>query len=97
MAKKVNVTFEADLIKNTQKGGAWLAEFSVTDNGIGVEKPHVTGINAFSNPSAGKRWLKEQVLEHTNKKSIKMIATEDKDEKGKPIHFTGTVAFKREV
>jgi hypothetical protein len=95
MAKKVNVTFEADLIKNTQKGGAWLAEYSVIDTGM--DKAHVAGINAFSNPSAGKRWLKEQVLAHTNKKSIKMIATEDKDEKGKPIHFTGVVAFKREV
>lgn len=95
MAKKVNVSFEADLIKNTQKGGAWLAEYSVIVTGD--DKPSVAGINAFSNPSAGKRWLKEQVLAHTNKKSIKMVATADKDEKDKPVHFTGVVVFKREI
>ena len=95
MAKKVNSVFEADLIKNTEKGGAWLAEYSVSRDDY--DKVAVAGRNAFSNPSAGKRWLKEQVLAHTNKKSIKMVATEDKDEKGKPIHFTGVVAFKREA
>jgi hypothetical protein len=95
MAKKVNAVFEADLIKNTEKGGAWLAEYSVSRDDY--DKVAVAGRNAFSNPSAGKRWLKEQVIAHTNKKSIKMVATEDKDEKGKPIHFTGVVAFKREA
>lgn len=95
MPKKVNAVFEADLIKNTEKGGAWLAEYSVSRDDY--DKVAVAGRNAFSNPSAGKRWLKEQVLAHTNKKSIKMVATDERDAKDKPVNFTGTVAFKVEV
>lgn len=95
MAKKINAFFEAELIKNTEKGGAWLGEFSVVHDD--QEKPVIAGRQAFSNPSAGKRWLKEQVLANTTKKSIKMAATDEKDAKDKPVHFTGTVAFKVEA
>ena len=94
MAKKVNVVFSADMTKNLDRGGAWLAEFDVVYDYEG--KPRVSGRNAFSNPSAAKRWLKEMVLEHTNKKSIKMVAGSDKDAKDKPINFSGTVVFKVE-
>jgi hypothetical protein len=92
MAKKINAFFEAELLKNQEKGGAWLAEFSVSRDD--QEKPVASGRNAFSNPSAGKRWLKEQVLANTNKKSIKMLPSDDRDAKDKPVFFTGTVAFK---
>lgn len=95
MAKKINASFEAELRKNTEKGGAWLAEFSVTR--ADYDKAVASGRNAFSNPSAGKRWLKEQVLANTNKKSIKMVATEEKDAKDKPVCFNGLVAFKVEA
>ena len=95
MAKKINASFEAELRKNTEKGGAWLAEFSVTREDY--DKVVASGRNAFSNPSAGKRWLKEQVLANTNKKSIKMVATEEKDAKDKPVCFNGLVAFKVEA
>ena len=95
MPKKENAVFEAELIKNTEMGGEWLAEYSVSRDDY--DKVAVAGRNAFSNPSAGKRWLKEQVLAHTNKKSIKMVATDKRDAKDKPVFFTGTVAFKVEV
>lgn len=92
MAKKINALFEAELIKNQEKGGAWLGEFSVKRDDM--ESASAAGRQAFSNASAGKRWLKAMVLEHTVKKSIKMTATEEKDIKEKPVHFTGAVAFK---
>ena len=95
MAKKINAVFEAELRKNQQKGGAWLAEFSVTRDDY--DKVVVSGLEAFSNASAGKRWIKEQVLANTNKKSIKMLANEDRDEKDKPVFFSGIVAFKVEA
>lgn len=92
MAKKINAVFEAELIKNQEKGGAWLAEFSVKRDDLEVAS--AVGRQAFSNASAGKRWLKEQVLANTNKKSIKMVATDARDAKDKPVFFSGAVAFK---
>ena len=92
MAKKINAMFEAELIKNQEKGGAWLGEFSVVRDDL--EQSSASGRQAFSNASAGKRWLKEQVLANTNKKSIKMIASDARDAKDKPVHFEGAVAFK---
>lgn len=95
MAKKINCMFNAELIKNTEQGGAWLAEFYVERDDY--DKVAVSGRNAFSNPSAGKRWIKAMVLEHTNKKSIKMVANEERDAKDKPVFFNGNVAFKVEA
>ena len=95
MAKKVNAVFNAELVKNQVKGGAWLAEFDVVYDY--EEKPRVAECNAFSNPSAAKRWLKEMVLKHTNKKSIKMVGNDQRDEKGKPVFFNGNVVFKVEA
>ena len=92
MAKKVNAMFEAELIKNQEKGGAWLCEFSIVRDD--QEPPSASGRQAFSNASAGKRWLKAMVLANTPKKSIKMVATDEKDVKEKPVHFNGAVAFK---
>jgi hypothetical protein len=95
MAKKINASFEAELRKNQEKGGAWLGEFSVSRDDY--DKVVVSGREAFSNASAGKRWLKEQVLANTNKKSIKMLPNEERDVKDKPVFFTGTVIFKVEA
>jgi hypothetical protein len=92
MAKKVNAMFEAELIKNQEKGGAWLGEFSVVRDDM--DQPSVTGREAFSNASAGKRWIKAMVLANTTKKSIKMVATDARDVKDKPVHLSGAVAFK---
>lgn len=94
MAKKVNGTFEAVLEKNNVKAGAWLATVQISYE----TSPTVTTLrSAWTNASAGKRWLKEQVIENTTKKSVKMIAGSTLDEKGKPVLFTGTVSFKVEA
>lgn len=92
MAKKVNALFEAELVKNQEKGGAWLGEFSIIRDD--QEQPVVTGREAFTNASAGKRWVKSMVLANTPKKSIKMVATDARDAKDKPVHLSGEVAFK---
>ena len=96
MARKVNVTFYAELFKNQEKGGAWLAKVTLTDEGM--EMPNQSIISAWSNPSAAKRWVKEKVQELTTRKSIKMIAsTQNLDAKGKPLAFVGQIGFKRDA
>lgn len=92
MAKKVNCLFDAELRKNNVKGGAWIAEFSVTRDE--QERAIAAAYSAWANPSAAKKWLKERVLEHTNKKSIKMVANSERDAKDKPVFFDGKVVFK---
>jgi len=92
MAKKVVKTFSANLNKNLEKGGAWMAIVNVTTDGI--EGSNVVNMAAWSNASAGKRWVKSQVQALTPRKSVKMIAGEGKDLKGKPTSFVGVVTFK---
>jgi hypothetical protein len=95
MAKKVNANFYGSLVKNTEKAGAWIAEYSIKHEGI--DTPIKVEQSAWTNASACKRWLKAQVIANTPKKSIKLIATEAVDEKGKPIYIAGVVAFKEEA
>jgi len=52
MAKKVNVTFYAQTIKNQSKGGAWLTTIQITDEGM--DTPHEVIHAAWSNASAAK-------------------------------------------
>ena len=92
MAKKVVKTFTANLNKNPEKGGAWMAIVTVSTDGI--EGSNVVNMAAWSNASAGKRWIKSQVQALTPRKSVKMIAGEGKDAKGKPTSFVGVVTFK---
>jgi hypothetical protein len=99
MAKKIEVTFAATITLNEGKAGGWLAIVS-------VQKPAGTSINsiqpaegisvysAWKNASAAKRWVKEMVLLHTPRKSVKMIPSESLDAKGKPTSFSGTLVFK---
>jgi hypothetical protein len=94
MAKKVVKTFTANLNKNLEKGGAWMATVNVTIDGI--EGSNVVNMAAWSNASAGKRWVKSQVQALTPRKSVKMIAGQGKDAKGKPTTFVGVVTFKSE-
>jgi hypothetical protein len=95
MAKKVNALLTGTLIKNNVKGGAWLASYSI--NYEGVESPISGSHHAFSNASAGKRWLKEMTIANTPKKSIKMVAGTALDEKSKPLGYQGEVKFKIEA
>ena len=76
MAKKVVKTFSANLNKNPEKGGAWMAIISVTTEGI--DGTETLNMAAWSNASAGKRWVKSQ----------------GKDAKGKPTSFVGVVTFR---
>jgi hypothetical protein len=92
MAKKVSKIFKADLKKNNVKGGAWMATVSVNDEGIDTAD-HIQ-LSAWANASAGKRWIKEQVQALTPRKSVKMVAGDEKDAKGKPLSFSGSVNFK---
>lgn len=95
MARKVSSTFHASLTKNDVKGGAWLAQVSLTDEGM--ETPYKVEITAWANASAGKRWVKERVQALTPRKSCKMIPTSQVDAKGKPVSFIGALGFKREI
>ena len=90
MAKKINARFTAELHKNVEKGGAWIAEYGIQVEG----QPYVGYYKAWANASAGKRWLKALVQENTPRKSIKMIDSGKVDEKGKPVHFTGELTYK---
>jgi len=92
MAKKVSKIFKADLKKNDVKGGAWMATITVNDEGIDTVDVLLT--SAWANASAGKRWIKEQVQALTPRKSVKMVASDAKDAKGKPTSFSGSVNFK---
>jgi hypothetical protein len=95
MAKKVNVTFYAETIKNQSKGGAWLTTIRITDEGM--DTPHEEITAAWSNASAAKRFIKEKVQELTPRKSVKMIASTNVDAKGKPVAFVGQIGYKRDV
>lgn len=94
MAKKVNAVFEATLNKNDVKGGAWLAKIKTYDEGMDA---HHHEISAWANASAAKRWVKERVQALTPKKSVKFIAHDELDAKGKPVYLSGSVKYKREL
>jgi hypothetical protein len=95
MAKKVTAIFDATLKKNNVKGGAWLARVTTYDEGL--DDGNVIVSTAWSNASAGKRWIKEMVAQMTPRKSVKMVAGAELDAKGKPITFSGKVEYKREI
>lgn len=89
MAKLVICKFDAKVVLNTQKGGGWLATWENSKDSV-IE----TGSLPWKNASAAKRWLKSEVIRVTTRKSIKMIATDKKDEKGKPAEFVGSITFR---
>jgi hypothetical protein len=88
MAKKIQHTFKANLWLNTEKGGAWIAEYH-----YGTEEDFKGLYTAWKNASAAKRWLKSVVQEVTPRKSIKMVAGDALNEKGKPVSFTGELKY----
>jgi hypothetical protein len=95
MGKKVSSTFSASIIKNQEKGGAWLANITLKDEGM--DTPYDGYMGAWANASAAKRWIKEVVQKLTPRKSVKMLPSSEVDAKGKPVMFNGQVTFKREV
>lgn len=93
MAKKVDCTLVSSLDKNTEKGGAWLAKVTIQED----NEVMYSSQKAWSNASAAKRWVKAIVLSETPKKSIKWVAGETLDEKGKPTQFNGVLKFKKDA
>lgn len=97
MARKSSYLFSASATKNTDKGGAWLAKVSLTNNTADSEEygAGTTELTAWTNASACKRWIKAKVQAMTPRKSVKMVATTAKDAKGKPVQFDGSLIFKK--
>ena len=97
---KVAKKFKTTLTKNKDKGGAWLVTIDLMEqqsDGLGG-KPFVTtyvSTTAWSNASAGKRFVKAKVQELTPRKSIK-LETKAEDENGKPTLIVGEMEFKAE-
>lgn len=91
MAKKTSYRFEAMLTLNPEKGGAWLAVVRLVND----EAETVTHFTqAWKNASAGKKYIKAMVQELTPRKSVRMVAGEQLNEKGKPVQFTGELLYK---
>ena len=91
MVRKSTYTFNASLILNTEKGGGWLATVSVVDKD---SVPQASFCTAWKNASAGKRYIKAMVQQLTPRKSVKLVAGEVLDAKGKPTSFAGELSFK---
>ena len=89
MAKKVTRTFSASLRKNTEKGGAWLCEYSIRDE----SGETTSAVSAWSNASAGKRWVKANLFDITGRKSIKLSVV-NLDDKEKPTLLMGSTDYK---
>ena len=89
MAKKESWTFTAIIVKNTEKGGAWIAKFNNQTEETGNSE-----VTAWANASAAKRWVKSMVVTHTTRKSVKMTPAAEVDAKGKPILFHGQLTYK---
>lgn len=101
MAKKITKTFTATLVLNTEQGGAWLANVSLLTPMLDDENPNsmqpaeaVSAEAAWKNASAGKRWIKAQVLALTPRKSVKMEPTKIDKTTEKPTAFVGKLEFK---
>lgn len=97
MAKKINAAFKAKLDKNLDKGGAWMATFTILHEAADGFMPVKTESSAWTSAAAAKRWLKHRLMDLTPKKSVKMVAGSQVDAKGKPASFSGEVAFKQEI
>lgn len=101
MAKKITKTFTATLTLNTEQGGAWLANVSLLTPAVDSENLNsmqpadaVSAEAAWKNASAGKRWIKSQVLAMTPRKSVKMEPTKLDKTTEKAIAFVGKLEFK---
>jgi hypothetical protein len=91
MAKKVTYSVDAQARKNTEKGGAWLATFTLRNED--EQEVVFETTTAWTNANACKRWLKSVVVERTTRKSIKMSVTAT-DANDKATVVVGTLVFK---
>ena len=91
MAKKLQRKFWCRAFITEDKGAGWMAHIIISgpeDNVIHQEW------TAWKNASAAKKWLKEQVKVHTPRKSVKLVAGPNLNEKGKPVLFVGELDYK---
>lgn len=86
-----NFTFDARITRNMAKGGGWLASVSVSNDQDDVRD---TIYSAWKNASAAKKWVKEQVQKLTPRKSVKLTAGPELDDKDKPTRFTGSLTYR---
>ena len=85
----LNKSAHATLMLNPEKGSGWLPTFHVLSEG----NLTVREVSAWKNASAGKRWIKAKVQEHTTRKSVKLNPI-NFDANEKPISFQGDLTFK---
>ena len=86
--RKVNANFMAKIVKNPEKGGAWLAHWALDIEGDIIN----FRTSAWASAGSAKRWVKEQLQLNTPRKNIKW---EDLNKDGQ--FLIGTVEFKREL
>ena len=105
MAQKMTQRFSASLVQNLEQGGAWMAEVAVSNiyDGPNVRVSSTmfsdevvirANRSAWKNASAGKRWIKSQVLEMTPRKSVKMNPTKIDKTTEKPTELVGVLEYK---
>ena len=94
MAKKVSQTLTAELRKNVimEKGGAWMLQIKVVEEGTVITE----GFTAWANASAAKRYLKQFVVSFTPRKSIKMEVIVKDVPTDKPLVLEGSLTYKVE-
>jgi hypothetical protein len=95
MAKKIQNRFMGRLEKNPAKGGAWLVGYKIYYGDPNMKGSFISEKDspwvAFTNASAGKRWLKEELFKVTGKKSMKFH--EGNLVEGKPTYIQGDVLY----
>lgn len=104
MAKKMTQRFSASLVQNLEQGGAWMAEVSISNiyegpnarlgAGANNEVVQLANRSAWKNASAGKRWIKTQVLALTPRKSVKMNPSKVDKATDKPTELLGLLEYK---
>lgn len=91
---KLNKKFEAFVMLNTEKGGAWQANVQVSYLDEMGERVYTTeAVTAWKNASAAKRWIKKMVQELTPRKSVKLQAFLF-DSNEKPTGLRGELEYK---
>ena len=86
---KVKHTFSANISLNQNKGGAWLASYSLSSASSIISQGETT---AWKNASAAKRWIKERVVAKTPRKSLKWTHVVQNAD-SKPVEFSGVLEY----
>ena len=82
-------TFNAALIKNIEKDGAWLSIVTIKNN-LDTE---FQIMNTWLNQDAAKKWINDQLNALTGYKEIELIPDEEQDQDNNYISFTGILTI----